>query len=595
MTLLYEAQRVLNQGERGQPQEVHLEQLEFFQAAHVELGDNFVAVGLVEWNQVAQRKRRNHHARGVHRTVARQAFQAERHLHHIVDSRVFLRRLIEARFLVERLLQGNVEGRRHHFGEALHVGERHFEHAAHVLDGGARAQRIERDDLRHLLAAVLLRDVLDHFAAAVHAEIHVHVGEAHALRIEEALEQQAVLQRVDIGDLHRVADQAAGSRPAARSHRDPHVFGIADEIPDHQEVAGEFHVLDHLDFAIQALHVFGEVVFQRALDLHRLQARAALLEAHPSHVFKVGVGGVLGRNIEAGERVHHLFQLDVAALCDLPRAVHGVLEFAEELHHFVARLEVEVRRTPAHAVRVVEILAGLDAHEDFVRPRILFAEVVRIVGGDEREAGFAGKAHEFGCQALILLQVVVLHFEEEILGAEDVAILVRHAPRIVVLVGKQSLRNVAAQAGRHADQALGMRGQQVGIDARLIVEALQVGGGHQLDEIAIPFLVFAEQHQVVVAIGIAARLVSLLRNVHLAADYGMNAGGLGGVIELHRSEEIPVIGHRHGGHLLFDHDLHQLVDIASAVKQRVVGVAVQMDEGHSEISLPRGRWASSLF
>ncbi len=439
----------------------------------------------------------------MHGTVARQAFQAQRHLHHIVDARVFLRRLIEARLLVERLLQRNVERRRHHLGEPLHVRERHFQHAAHVLDCRARAQRIERDDLRYLLAAVLLGDVLDHLAAAVHAEIHVHVGEADALGIEEALEQQAVLQRVDVGDLHRVAHQAAGRRPAARAHRNSHVLGIADEIPDDQEVARELHVLDHLDFAIQAFGVLGKVVLQRAFDPHRFQARAALLEAHARHVFEVRVRGVLGRNIEARERVHHLFQLDVAALRDLPGAVHGVLEFAEELHHFLARLEVEIRRAPTHAVGIVEILAGLDAHQDFVRARIFFAQVMRIVGGHQRKAGFAGEAHQCGREALILLQVVVLHFEEEILGAEDVAILVRHAPRIVVLVGKQGLRNVAAQAGRHADQSLGMRGQQVGIDAGLVIEALQVRGGHQLDEVAIAFLVFAEQHQVVVAIGIA--------------------------------------------------------------------------------------------
>ena len=174
--------------------------------------------------------------------------------------------------------------------------------------------------------------------------------------------------------------------------------------------------------------------FSAPFDLHGFQARAALLEAHPRHVFEVRVGGVFGRDIEARERIDHFFQLDVAALRDLPRAVDGVLQFAEEFHHFLARLKVEVRRAPTHAVGVVEILAGLYAHQDFVRTRILFAQVMRIVGGDEREAGFAGEADEFGREALILLQVVVLDFEEEILGAEDVAILVRHAPRIVVLV-----------------------------------------------------------------------------------------------------------------------------------------------------------------
>ena len=97
--------------------------------------------------------------------------------------------------------------------------EAHVEHAADVFDRGARAQRTERDDLRHLLAAVLLGDVLDHFAAAVRAEIDIDIGHADALGIEEALEQQAVLQRIDIGDLHRIADQAAGGRSAARAHR----------------------------------------------------------------------------------------------------------------------------------------------------------------------------------------------------------------------------------------------------------------------------------------------------------------------------------------------------------------------------------------
>ena len=82
---------------------------------------------------------------------------------------------------------------------------------------GARAQRPEGDDLRHLLAAVFFGDVLDDFAAAVRAEVDVDIGHADALRIEEALEEQPVLQRVDIGNIHGITDQAAGGRAAARA------------------------------------------------------------------------------------------------------------------------------------------------------------------------------------------------------------------------------------------------------------------------------------------------------------------------------------------------------------------------------------------
>ena len=95
-------------------------------------------------------------------------------------------------------------------------------------------------------------------------------GMRDALRIQEALEQQAVGERIDVGDLHRVADQAAGGGTAARAHRDAALLGEADEIPDDQEVAGELHLLDHLDFAIQALGVLGEIVLQVALALPAL-------------------------------------------------------------------------------------------------------------------------------------------------------------------------------------------------------------------------------------------------------------------------------------------------------------------------------------
>ncbi len=77
-------------------------------------------------------------------------------------------------------------------GDAVDVGEAHVEHAADVLDGGARAQRAEGDDLGDLFAPVFFGDVLNHFAAAAGAEIDVDIGHGDALGIQEALEQQAV-------------------------------------------------------------------------------------------------------------------------------------------------------------------------------------------------------------------------------------------------------------------------------------------------------------------------------------------------------------------------------------------------------------------
>ena len=67
------------------------------------------------------------------------------------------------------------------------------------------------------VGAVLVLDVVDDAVAPVLAEVDVEVGHRHALRIEEALEQQVVAQRIEVGDAQRVGDQRARARAAARA------------------------------------------------------------------------------------------------------------------------------------------------------------------------------------------------------------------------------------------------------------------------------------------------------------------------------------------------------------------------------------------
>ena len=78
-------------------------------------------------------------------------------------------------------------------------------------------------------------------------------------------------------------------------------------------------------------------------------------------------------------------------------------------------------------------------------------------------------------------------------------------------------------------------------------------------------------------------MVVLLADVQLAADDRLDARGLGGVHEMHRAKDVAVIGHGHGRHAEFLHALDQLLDVASAVEHRVIGVQVQMDELRHEL------------
>src|SRR5258708_2480644 len=77
-----------------------------------------------------------------------------------------------------------------------------------------------------------------------------------------------------------------------RTHRNASRCGVPDEVPDDQEVTGELHFLDGLDFSIQAFHVFREIVLQEALREQSFQPNASLLKPLARHVFEMGIGCV---------------------------------------------------------------------------------------------------------------------------------------------------------------------------------------------------------------------------------------------------------------------------------------------------------------
>ena len=100
------------------------------------------------------------------------------------------------------------------FGELRDAGQRDVEDPADVLDGGAGGHGAEGADLGHALLAVLAADIGDDLLAAVLAEVDVDIGRLAAVGIEEALEQQVVLQRIDVAELEHVADEGAAGRAA---------------------------------------------------------------------------------------------------------------------------------------------------------------------------------------------------------------------------------------------------------------------------------------------------------------------------------------------------------------------------------------------
>ena len=119
------------------------------------------------------------------------------------------------------------------------------------------------DDVGHLggvAAAVLGVDVLDRLLAPARLDVDVDVGRSVPLGRQEPLEEQAEAHRVGVGDAERVADRAVGGAAAALAV-DVRAAAEVDDVPHHEEVAGEPELLDQrqlvLDLAVGARHPLG--------------------------------------------------------------------------------------------------------------------------------------------------------------------------------------------------------------------------------------------------------------------------------------------------------------------------------------------------
>ena len=221
LALLDQLERRLDDVEVAQAQEVHLEQTERRHVVHAELGDHLGVALLLQRDVLGERLVGDDDAGGVDGVVADEALERHGEIDHLTRGLVFVVGGLELAAVGHGLLEG---GRRRllgdHLGDAVADRIGQPQHAGGVAGGGPCRQGAEGDDLGDVVAPVLLRHVLDDLVAAFHREVHVDVGHRLAARVQEALEEQVVLERVDVGDAQRVGHDAARRRTASGPHRD---------------------------------------------------------------------------------------------------------------------------------------------------------------------------------------------------------------------------------------------------------------------------------------------------------------------------------------------------------------------------------------
>ena len=444
------------------------------------------------------------------------------------------------------------------------------EHAPGIADHRLRRHGAVGDDLRDAPSAVLVGDVVDDAVAAVHAEVDVEVRHRHALGVQEALEQQVVLQRVDVGDAERVGDERTCARTAPRPHR--HAVGArpADEVRDDEEIARETHLADDRELAVEPRPV------GRAVGLRELRKPPeARLETERRLLAQEVLDADAVRHREGGQPRLAEMQREAATARDRHAVGERFRQVGEERRHLVGRTQVLLLRVAAGATGVGELHALVDADPRLVGVEIVGREEAHIVGRDQRHPLGGGERHGGGEQRLLALATDARDLE--VVAVAETLAPEREVPRRVGgLAERQRAADIAVGAAGQRDQPADPLGvQPIALDERQVALAtVDVGPADERREVAVAALIHAQQRD-------TARLGALaaLGHQQVDADDGLHAARHGIAVELHHREQVHLIGDRHRRHAGLGHRLHEFRDAHHAVDQRVFGVQAQMDEG----------------
>ena len=184
------------------------------------------------------------------------------------------------------------------------------------------------------------------------------------------------------------------------------------------------------------------------------------------------------------------------------------------------------------------------------------------------------------CAQSLHVQSVVLHLDVEVL-AEQLGEPGADLLGLVHLFLEDPLAELGAGAAGQADEAVVMGGEQLLVDARDVVVALQVGDAGHFDEVLEASGVLGQQRQMIA--GLAAFLGLALgalarRDVRFVADDRIDAGGPALLVELDGAEQVAVVGDGAGVHAQFLDLRHQFRHPVGAVEEAVVTVAMEMNE-----------------
>ena len=566
---------VLDHCQGPEAQEVHLEESQFLQCIHGELGGDGAVGAAGQRHILIDALLRDDDARRVHGGMAGQTLQTLREVDQLPDFRIRLVGCPQFLAYGKRSVQRHTKLIGDHLRDRVTAGIGKVQDPSHIPNHPLRLQRSEGNDLYDPVLSVLPDHIVDDLLPTLKGEVHVDIRHGHALRVQEALKDQLIPHGVDVGNAQTVGHDGSRRRTSARPHADAVGFRVIDVVPDDQEIVDIAHAVNNAELIIHPLRQ-GAVVL-----------RIPAGEAFPAECVQIAPGvriavrNVVGRQLHLMEGDGH-----IAALRDLVGAVQGFRRIGKEPAHLFLGLQIVLTALIAHAVRVADLLSCLDAQKDVVGFGIVRVGIVRVVRRDERNPCLGGKAHESLVHQLLLRDPVILQFQEKVVFPEDLPVVESCLLCLLILPACQGTGDFPGKTGGACDDALMEFFQSRVVHPGPVIKPVGEAAGDDLHEVRIAGIVLRKEDQVIIpllSLYVLPVKTGARRHVDLAAQNGADPGFLRCFIEIDHAVHDAVVGDGKRIHAQLLRAGNDLLHLAGAVQQGKLCMHMQMCECQAEL------------
>ena len=508
-------------------------------------------------------------------SISGHSLQTHGRVDELFDPLIAIVHFFQLRADFQCFFQSNVQSGGHQLRNNIRFGIAEVQCTTHVTDGTTGSHGTEGSDLGHMVGTIFPHNILDHFTTALLTEIRIEVGHGHTFGVQESLENQRILHGVHFRNVHTICHNGSGAGTSARSNRDSLFLGVTDKVPDDQIIVDIAHAGNDANFVFQTVQIFFRWIF------------ISLLEAVITDFPEIFFVGIALRHRKRGQMIFVKHEFQIAHIGNLNSIFKSFVAVGEQAAQLFFALDIKFLGLEFHAVGLVHGSAGLDAQQDILHFRILFPEVVGIIGYDQGQTGFPGQTQNTLIDHTLLVNAMVLQFQIESLRTKNM----RHLQSIIfgrlIIFVHQVLGNTTGQTGRGSDQTFMILFQQLQVHTGFTVETMGKGFGNHQAEIFITLPVFTEQYQMIGVIINAMDTVfhSTAGNIHLTADDGLHSCCLGSFVKVDAAVHNTVVRNGNCRLAQFLHPVHQTVNPAGTVQKAVFRMDMKMYKTHTFASL----------